>query len=240
MQRAISILALFWLVFFAAFDAEAQNQKISGLTALTGANTATDDEFAIVDTDATETKRITRAELAVALTSAGTQTLWLPADMWTPAVTNGADAFASAETTATRPDVNHLGFATAADDFAQASISFSTAWDLGTVTFQVQWAHAATSTPFGVAWFLQCVSVGNDGTIDVVYGTAVGVTDTGGTTEDLYTTAESSAVTCGGTPADGDVTFFQIYRDVSDAGDDLAINADLIGVKIFFTTDTSI
>ena len=43
------------------------NIKISELTPITGANTAADDEFVIVDTSATETKKITRAELATAL-----------------------------------------------------------------------------------------------------------------------------------------------------------------------------
>jgi hypothetical protein len=37
--------------------------KISALTALTGANTATDDEYVIVDTNVPETKKQTRAEL---------------------------------------------------------------------------------------------------------------------------------------------------------------------------------
>ena len=41
--------------------------KISALTALTGANTATDDVLPIVDTSATETKKITRNELAGAV-----------------------------------------------------------------------------------------------------------------------------------------------------------------------------
>jgi hypothetical protein len=39
------------------------NKKISALTALTGANSATDDEYVVVDTSATETKKQTRAEL---------------------------------------------------------------------------------------------------------------------------------------------------------------------------------
>jgi len=43
------------------------NLKISDLAALTGANTATDDVFVIVDTSADETKKITRAELVNAL-----------------------------------------------------------------------------------------------------------------------------------------------------------------------------
>jgi len=39
------------------------NKKISALTALTGANSATDDLYVVVDTSATETKKQTRAEL---------------------------------------------------------------------------------------------------------------------------------------------------------------------------------
>jgi hypothetical protein len=39
------------------------NVKISALSALTGANTATDDEYVIVDKDVPETKKQTRAEL---------------------------------------------------------------------------------------------------------------------------------------------------------------------------------
>ncbi len=39
------------------------NIKVSALSALTGANTAVDDEYVIVDKDVTETKKQTRAEL---------------------------------------------------------------------------------------------------------------------------------------------------------------------------------
>ena len=45
----------------------AAQKKVSEMTALTGANTALDDEFLIIDTDATESKRITRDELAIGL-----------------------------------------------------------------------------------------------------------------------------------------------------------------------------
>ena len=43
------------------------DKKISELTAITGANTAADDELVIVDISADETKKISRAELATAL-----------------------------------------------------------------------------------------------------------------------------------------------------------------------------
>jgi hypothetical protein len=47
------------------------DQKISELTALTGASSATDDEFVVIDTSAGETKRMTRAELVLAIEAEG-------------------------------------------------------------------------------------------------------------------------------------------------------------------------
>ena len=47
------------------------------------------------------------------------------------------------------------------------------------------------------------------------------------------------AVTIAGTPAVGDICYFRIFRDVSDANDDMAEDARLIGVKLFFTTDAA-
>ncbi len=45
----------------------AAQKKVSELTALTGANSASDDLFLIIDTDATESKNITRDELGIGL-----------------------------------------------------------------------------------------------------------------------------------------------------------------------------
>ena len=47
------------------------DKKITALTALTGANTASTDVFPIVDVSATETKKITAAELAAAIAAIG-------------------------------------------------------------------------------------------------------------------------------------------------------------------------
>ena len=60
-----------------------------------------------------------------------------------------------------------------------------------------------------------------------------------GAAEDLCVTAESSTFTIGGSPAVGDIVFFRIFRDVSDSNDDMAEDARLIGVKLFFTTDAA-
>ena len=58
-------------------------------------------------------------------------------------------------------------------------------------------------------------------------------------TEDQCVTAESGAVTIGGTPAVNDICYFRIFRDVSDSNDDMTEDARLIGIKIFFTTDAA-
>ena len=60
-----------------------------------------------------------------------------------------------------------------------------------------------------------------------------------GAAEDLCVTAESGAITVAGSPAAGDMCFFRIFRDVSDSNDDMAEDARLIGIKLFFTTDAA-
>ena len=100
-----------------------------------------------------------------------------------------------------------------------------------------RWSHAATTSNFGVVWGIQAVAVSYDDAIAVAFGTAQSVTDTGGTTNDLYVSAETSAMTVGGTPAAGDTVFFRVYRKAADASDNMAIDARLHGVDIFVTTD---
>ena len=58
-----------------------------------------------------------------------------------------------------------------------------------------------------------------------------------GAAEEQLVTAVSGAVTIAGTPADDDMCFFRVFRDVSDANDTAAEDAILMGVKLFITTD---
>jgi len=167
----------------------------------------------------------------------GKQTIWVPANAMTPTTSNGCAAIAAVETTAGRPDMYVLDFDKDADEHAQFTVAFPKSWNLGTVTYQVFWSGLAAST--GVTWGLQGVGMGDNTTIDVVYGTAITVDDDAqGAVEELLVSAESGAVTIAGTPADNDLTYFRIFRDVSAGNDDMAGDARLHGVKIFFTTDT--
>jgi len=168
--------------------------------------------------------------------TAGKQTIWIPAAAMRPTSSNGCAAITDVETTAGRPDMQVLDFDKDSDEAAQFQVCFPKSYGLGTVTFQVWWAGLAATT--GVAWGLQGVGVPDNSTIDVAYGTAVVVTDDAqGAVEEVLVTAESGAVTIAGTVADNDICFFRIFRDVSDGNDDMAGDARLLGVKLFFTTD---
>ena len=176
---------------------------------------------------------------SAAIKTAGKETIFVPAAAMSPTASNGCAALATAETTSGRPDMNVLDFDASSDEHAQFQIAFPKSWNEGTVTFQAFWTTTATDTD-GVAWGLQGVAVSDNDTIDVAYGTAVVVTDDAlGAAEDLCVTAESGAITIAGSPAAGDMCFFRIFRDVSDSNDDMAEDARLIGIKLFFTTDAA-
>ena len=49
----------------------------------------------------------------------------------------------------------------------------------------------------------------------------------------------SSAMTIAGSPADADLTFFQVYRDAADGSDTFTGDARLLGIKLYFTTDAA-
>ena len=126
-----------------------------------------------------------------------------------------------------------------ADDFAQFSVAMPKSWNLGTITYQVFWTPSTTNTG-NCIFGLQGVACGDNDTIDVAFGTAITVTDTGlGTVEDQQVSAESSAVTIAGSPADDQQTYFQLYRDADAGGDTFTGVARVLGVKIFFTTDAA-
>jgi len=212
---------------------DAQLTTLAAITAQQAADLAAVSTFigtVLNDADAA-TARATLGSAA----EVSTQTIWMPAGAMTPRTTNGA-ASGTAETTTNKVMIKTLDFDATADEHAQFTIRMPKGWDEGTLTYTPVWSHAATTTNFGVAWFVQAVAISNDDTLEVAFGTAVSSVDTGGTTDDAYIGPASSAMTVAGTPAAEDLVLFQIYRDVSDAGDTLAVDARLHGVTINYTT----
>jgi hypothetical protein len=169
---------------------------------------------------------------------AGKETMWVPAAAMYGPTTNPADA-AQVETTATRPDLKVFDFDASTKQYTQFTVAMPKSWNEGTLTYQVYWSPSTTNT--GNAIFgLQAVACADGDTIDVAYGTAVNITDAGiGTVEDQQITSESSAMTVAGSPAAGEQTYFQLFRDAADGSDTFTGECRVLGVKIFFTTDAA-
>lgn len=167
----------------------------------------------------------------------GKQTIFIPASAMIPRVTNGARS-GSLETTTNRINLSTLDFSPTTQEFAQFQIAMPKSWDEGTVTFDVQWYHSATTTNFGVVWSIAGTSLSDGNAVETAFGTAVLVTDTGGVTNTIYDSPESAAITVGNTPAENDYVIFQIARVPADAGDTMAVDARLLGVRLFYISNS--
>ena len=171
--------------------------------------------------------------------TAGLDTIWIPAAAMRPTASNPCADITTIETTSGRPDMQVLDFDASSDEHAQFQITFPKSWNEGTVTAQFYWCSTATDTD-GVSWGIQGVAVSDNGTIDVAYGTAIVVDDANqGAAEELCISAATAAITIAGSPAVGDLSFFRVFRDISDSNDDATEDARLVGVNIFFTTDAT-
>jgi len=167
----------------------------------------------------------------------GKHTIFVPAAAMRATTSNGAAALNDVETTAGRPDMTAFDFDATADEHVQFQVAMPKSYNLGTVTAQFFWESTAADTD-GVTWAIQGVAISDNVSIDTAYGTAVTVDDANqSAAEELLVSAESGAVTIAGTPADDDMCFFRVFRDVSDANDTATEDARLIGCKLFITTD---
>ena len=181
---------------------------------------------------ASRSYQLPNASGTIALTSDTTKNLWIPASAWIPKTTSGCGVD-SRETTTNDQNFDELLFESAtSDEFADALVVMPSNYNNGTITARFYWTAASGSG--GVAWGIQGRAFANDDALDTAAGTAQLVTDTLIAANDMHVTSATSACTIGGTPSSGTPIQFTIYRDVSDAGDDLAVDARLLGVEILF------
>lgn len=167
-------------------------------------------------------------------TAAGRQTIPLPASFWRPRQTDGP-ALNTTELAGQLANIIGWDFSQSTPQYLQAWVPMPKGWNLGTVTFRVHHRHAAATTDFGVVYGLRAVAISDDETLDVARGAAIYVTDTGGTTDKHYASAESAAVTIAGTPAAMDLVLFEIFRATAEAGDTMNQLSTLTHVEIFAT-----
>jgi hypothetical protein len=164
-------------------------------------------------------------------TTTGKHTVPIMAAAMTARTTSGA-ASGTTETTSNKVMFRTLDFDQSTDEFAQFAIPMPKSWNEGTVTAQFVWTAGVTGN---VVWGIQAVALSNDDPLDGAFGSAVTVTDGVTAADDLMFTAETSAVTIGGTPVEGDLVVFQVYRDADNGSDTAAGDAKLVAVNLFIT-----
>jgi len=166
----------------------------------------------------------------------GKETIWVPAAAMVARTTNGA---ASGTTELATNDVmfKSFDFDTSTEEGVGFWVAFPKSWNESTVTFAAHWTAASGSG--GVAWGLAAYSFSDDDAMDTAVSGQQVVTDTLITANDMHVTADSSAITIGGTPAAGDAVYFELTREVANGSDTLGVDAKLIGVRLFFTSDAS-
>lgn len=200
----------------------------------------TDGNF-IVGTGATwtvESGATARTSLGLgtfATESLGQETIWVPAAAMEPRVTTAPATLNAVEITTSLIALRTMDFATDADDHAGFAIQMPKSWDESTLVVQFVWSNASGTG--GVTWAIQAGAYADSDALTTALGTAVFVDDTVLTAGDVHISPESGSVTVAGTPAAEEWVYFQIYRDVFDANDTLAVDARLHGVKIHYTTD---
>jgi len=212
---------------------------------LSGINEVIDDRVAallVAGTNITLTYNDGAGTLTIAASgggsgTAGKQMIPVNAGSMAPSFSGGCGPLTGYATAANQPDRQVLGFSQTTQQFAQFSVAIPKRWNRGTITARFRWFHPATTTNFGVVWGLQAVAVGDGDAMGVAFGTAGEIADTGGTTDVFYETSETSAITVAGSPADGDTVFFRVYRKPADALDNLNVQARLLGVDVFITTN---
>lgn len=167
----------------------------------------------------------------------GRHTVGAAAGTLFPATTNGCAALAQAETATNKVNYKYLAFDAAAVEYAWLAIPTPKSYNASTVLMRAVWTHPATVTNFGVVWQFEIFAAANDDALDTAVGTAVTVTDTGGTTGDFYQADVSAAITPSNTPAKQDWLFVRVSRLATNGSDTMAVDAHLIGVEVYYTTD---
>lgn len=203
------------------------------LTIANGKTLTVSNSITIAGTDSTT---MTFPSSSSTIKAAGKETIFIPAAAMTARTTNGA---ASGTTELATNDVMlaSLDFDQTTEEGAGFFIAMPKSWNESTVTFTPFWTAASGSG--GVVWGLAAYAFSNDDAMDTAVSGQQTSTDTLLTANDMHIGPESSAITIGGTPAEGDVVYFEITREVANGSDTLSADAKLLGIHVYITTNAA-
>lgn len=162
----------------------------------------------------------------------GRKSLWVPAGAMFGTATLPADCNTLYDSGANDITARVCAYDQTNSERAEFNRAMPNNWDEGTVTFQVYWTAGAGSAAQTTNMDLACVAVSDDDSLNATFGTVQGSDDALIAANDLHVAAESAAITCGGSPAAGDLLLFRLTRDIADT---LAADVLVLGIRIFYT-----
>ncbi len=169
---------------------------------------------------------------------AGRQTVWIPAPALQPRLTAGA-APAAVELPGNLLVLRTLDFDPQAQEHAQLLVQMPKAWNRGALTAAFLWTHGPAATTFNVVWGLRVLAATDAALLDAPFGTAVQVTDTGGTSLALSRSADTPGASPATPPGENSLVALDIFRAAGDPADTLAVDARLIGIALHYVTAAS-
>jgi len=166
--------------------------------------------------------------------SMGKNTYWIPGLAMAVRTTNGGTQ-TSNETASNKIMEKSVSFSPTTTQFAQWTIGLPKAYNLGTITWDLDWLCTSTGN---VVFGLQAVGIGDGDTFDATFGTAIETTDNVLSITQKMKTAESSPVTISSIAA-GDLAVFQLYRNATSTGNTATSAARVLGLRLYFTTNAA-
>ena len=132
-----------------------------------------------------------------------------------------------------------LDFDPATPEHAQVLLQMPKSWNRQAVTVAVTWCHGSAAANFNVVWGLRLLAMADTAQMDAAFGTSVAVTDTGGIAGALYRSPETANLSPAAPPAESAMLCLELYRIATDLGDTLPVDARLLGVTLFYVTQSN-
>lgn len=189
----------------------------------------------------TNTTQLATTAFVRANDTRGKHDIPLPAGSLSPRKTNGCSPLAFTTGATGQPDVPYLAFAATPAQYCGIVIRMPKGWDRGTVTASFQWRRASGTAAANVIWGMRAVAVSNGDSPVAAFGAAAVVTAAAELDADFALSGETGACTIGGSPAAGDLVFFEFFRDADSTSpaDTLADIAWLSSVTLHYTTEAN-
>lgn len=180
---------------------------------------------------------VAKASDLTAIDPRGRHTIPLPAGAFKARATSGAAAV-TYDSGSNDTTLQGWGFDdTTLELIHSAPILMPKSWNEGTVTAEILWTNASGSSTQTVRWGIQMHAVGDGDSLNISFGTVTNIDDTWIAQNSLHRTAESGAITIGGTPAEMDAVIIAISRDPTN--DNMTGDAIFLGMRLFVTLNAA-